>query len=125
MARGWVSYIEHSTRRVMVSVRHLVTGHVSHVELSDVVFGVDAERWAAEQLRAQELMVESKKPETLNLEPVTPPGGVVVTLPVMCAWCRLWRVDSVWTPIAPANVSKVSHGICPPCAAKMLAEVAA
>lgn len=51
------------------------------------------------------------------------PSGVVVTLAVMCAWCRLWRVDTVWTPRAPANVSKVSHGICPACAEKMLAGV--
>ena len=52
-----------------------------------------------------------KSPNTI------PHSGVVVTLPVQCAWCRLWRVDAVWTPTAPANVTmgKVSHGICPKC----------
>lgn len=51
------------------------------------------------------------------------PSGVVVTMAVQCAWCRLWRVDAVWTPVAPANVAKVSHGICPECAAKQLEQL--
>lgn len=51
------------------------------------------------------------------------PSGVVVTMAVQCAWCRLWRVDTVWTPVAPASVAKVSHGICPECAAAQLAKL--
>lgn len=51
------------------------------------------------------------------------PGGLVVTLPVQCCDCRLWRVDTVWTPTPPPNVSRVSHTYCPPCAAKRMEEI--
>lgn len=49
------------------------------------------------------------------------PNGVVVNLPIRCAWCARWRVDLVWTAQAPAasGPAKVSHGICPECARKM------
>lgn len=40
-----VSYRQHKTGTPMVSIRHLESGMVSHVDLEDVVFGVDAERF--------------------------------------------------------------------------------
>lgn len=54
-------------------------------------------------------------------------SGVVVTLPVQCGWCKLWRVDAVWTPVAPANstLGKVSHSICPECYAIQMAQLEA
>lgn len=179
------SWIDQRTLGVAVSVRHLGTGDVSQVPLSDVVFGVDAERFlelptphekggaatakdsgnekgisdaacisapgSSERLPGAarlQLVGDCRKTQGVSAgntaenlpKPDMSPleiaakcptrhmetsSGVVVTLPVMCAWCRLWRVDSVWTATAPANVSKVSHGICPPCKDKLLAEVAA
>lgn len=44
-----VSWIDQRTLGVVVSVRHLETGDVSQVPMLDVVFGVDAEAWTAEQ----------------------------------------------------------------------------
>lgn len=40
-----VSYLQHKTGTPVVSIRHLESGMVSHVDLEDVVFGVDAERY--------------------------------------------------------------------------------
>jgi hypothetical protein len=52
-----------------------------------------------------------------------------VSLPVQCAWCRRWRADGQWTAERPGgNVGvghAVSHGICPECVARQLADVAA
>jgi len=93
-----VSWLDERTRVVMVSVRHPETGHVSQVPIGDVVFGVDAEKWLAAK----------------------------VGLQVQCAWCKQWRVDGLWADLPmPGATGAVSHGICPPCAMKLKAEVAA
>lgn len=61
----------------------------------------------------------------MSEHPDMPPKGGAEVLPVQCAWCRLWRVDAVWTATPPPHITKPSHGICPKCAAKMLGELKA
>lgn len=93
-----VSRIDPRTKVVMVSLRHVPTGQGDDVPISDVVFGVDAEKWRAAK----------------------------VGLQVQCAWCKQWRVDGLWSDLPmPGATGAVSHGICPPCAMKLKAEVAA
>lgn len=56
----------------------------------------------------------SQTPSGSTLQPLNPS-----TLPVQCAWCRLWRVDGAWIAELPFVLTpgvKVSHGICPACA---------
>ena len=39
---------------------------------------------------------------------------------LQCAWCDRVKIRKRWIPISP--IGSVSHGICPKCSKKMLAE---
>lgn len=77
------------------------------------------------------------KPRTVGDGLASVPAGAVTDearfepgagnpLQVMCAWCRLWRVEGAWVSLPPTNAQgAVSHGICDPCSIKLLRELAA
>lgn len=119
-----VSWIDSTSGAVMVSVRHVATGHVSQVEIGDVVFGDDAQTYF------------DTRPAVVSSAPIpsapslTAPARVISSteakLQVQCAWCRQWKVGDAWADLPKTGaVGAVTHGICPACSVKMLAEVAA
>ncbi len=41
---------------------------------------------------------------------------------LQCAWCDRVKLRQRWLPIRPTGIRPVSHGICPKCSEKMLAD---
>ncbi len=61
--------------------------------------------------------------DALDTIPANPSLKTVETFAHRCAWCKRWRVDTIWTPVAPVNTDRITDGICPTCAGEQLASI--